>query len=85
MKKRYLGIDYGSKRIGLSYADEVGIAFPLPAANEKSVEERIDHIRRVIKERGILEIVVGYPVNMDGTEGFKCKEVEGFIGLIEGE
>ena len=37
----YLGIDYGSKRIGLSYADELGMAFPLPAATDEDLASRL--------------------------------------------
>ena len=77
---RYLGIDYGEKRIGLSFADELGIAIPVPAilGSDKWVE-----IANVIKERKIDTLVVGYPYNMDGTIGFKAKEVDVFIAELE--
>ena len=80
---RYLGIDYGEKRIGLSYGDELGIAISLPAAVEDLFEKRLSTIARVIKERKIDELVVGYPYNMDGTVGFKAKEVDRFIEKLE--
>lgn len=76
----YLGVDYGEKRIGLSYADELGIAVPIPAAMGKS---KWDIIASVIKERKVDELVVGYPFNMDGTIGFKAKEVDVFIKDLE--
>ncbi len=79
----YLGLDWGEKRIGLSYADEVGIAVPLPAAIAKSKEGRLLHIESIIKERKIDEIVCGYPLNMNGSIGFKAKEVDAFILEIE--
>lgn len=79
----YLGIDWGEKRIGLAFADEVGIAVPLPAAVAASKKERLRHIEQIIQERRIHEIVVGYPLNMDGTVGFKAKEVDVFIDAIE--
>lgn len=75
----YLGIDYGEKRIGLSFADELGIAVPLEAATGKTLRERLEAIGHVIKERRIEAVVVGYPYNMDGTVGFKAREVDGFI------
>ena len=40
----YLGIDWGEKRIGLAYADETGVAIPLQAAVEKSLQARLQHI-----------------------------------------
>lgn len=79
----YLGIDYGERRIGLSYADELGIAFPLPSANQNTLELRLDHIRKQIKERRTNTIVVGYPYNMDGSVSQKALEVDKFIANLE--
>ena len=79
----YLGLDWGEKRIGLAYADEIGIAMPLPAAAAKSKEERLLYIESILKTRNIDEIVCGYPLNMNGSVGFKAKEVDAFILEIE--
>lgn len=79
----YLGIDWGEKRIGLAYADEVGIALPLPAAVAASKKERMRHIEAMIQQRRSQVLVVGYPLNMDGTVGFKAKEVDVFIQELE--
>lgn len=78
----YLGIDWGEKRIGLAYADEVGIAVPLPAAVAASKKARLQHVEQMIKERRIDEIVCGYPLNMNGSVGFKAREVDVFIEEI---
>lgn len=80
---RCLGIDYGEKRIGLAYGDELGVATPLPAAVESTLEERMAHVAEVIQIRKITELVVGYPYNMDGSVGFKAKEVDAFIEKLE--
>lgn len=80
----FLAIDYGSRRIGLAHGDsELGIAMPVPAATEPDFEQRVAHIGREIRERRIGTLVVGYPVNMDGSHGFKTKEVDEFIALLE--
>jgi putative Holliday junction resolvase len=79
----YLGIDWGEKRIGLAHADEVGIAVPLPAAVASTKKARLQHIEEMIKQRRIHELVCGYPLNMDGSVGFKAKEVDVFIGEME--
>jgi putative holliday junction resolvase len=79
----FLGIDYGAKRWGLSFGDELGLALPLPAAVSATVEERFAQIARVIADRRIAELVVGYPYNMDGTAGFKAREVDAFITELE--
>lgn len=75
----YLGIDWGEKRIGLAYADEIGIAMPLQAAVAASKKERMRHIESMITQRRAQELVVGYPLNMNGSVGFKAKEVDEFI------
>lgn len=80
---RCLGIDYGERRIGLAYGDELGVATPLPAAVERTAEERMGHIAELIRARGITDLVVGYPYNMDGSIGFKAEEVDAFIAQLE--
>jgi putative holliday junction resolvase len=80
---RFLGIDYGERRIGLAYGDEIGVATPLKAAVQAAREERVDYIAEVVKLRRIEKLVVGYPYNMDGTVGFKAREVDGFIAMLE--
>lgn len=79
----YLGIDWGEKRIGLAQADELGIALPLPAAIAASKKERMRHIEAMIQQRKAEALVVGYPLNMDGSVGFKAKEVDIFINELE--
>ena len=74
----YLGIDWGEKRIGLAFADSLGIAVPLPAAVASTKQARMQQIEAAITERKIEALVVGYPLNMDGSVGFKAKEVEAF-------
>jgi putative Holliday junction resolvase len=78
-----LGIDYGEKRIGLSFDDSLGLAVPIGAAVEPSEEKRFAHIQTVIRERRIETLVVGMPYNMDGSSGFKAKEVEAFIEQLK--
>lgn len=78
-----LGIDYGHKRIGLAYADsDIGVAVPIAAANESLYEDRLKRIAEEIKLRRIDKIVVGYPLNMDGSVSQKAKEVDGFIAEL---
>lgn len=78
-----LGIDYGEKRIGLSFGDTLGLAVPIPAAIEPSVEKRFLQIGSVIRDREIEKLVVGMPYNMDGSSGFKAKEVDEFIAELK--
>jgi putative Holliday junction resolvase len=78
-----LGIDYGERRIGLSFGDDLGVALPLPALIEASFDQRLEGMTDVVKEKGITDLVVGYPYNMDGSIGFKAQEVDRFIEKLE--
>jgi len=79
---RCLGIDYGTRRIGLSYGDEIGVATPLPALVQAISKQRWATLSDVVQKRGITELVLGYPYNMDGTTGFKAKEVDAFADKL---
>lgn len=82
---RCLGIDYGEKRIGLAYGDELGLALPLPALVQPDKAQRLDALRRLARERRVTDLVVGYPYNMDGSVGFKAREVDAFIAELTTE
>ncbi len=73
---RFLGIDYGTRRIGLAIGDELGVATPIPALVEPDLAARRLALAAVVKQRRIDEIVIGYPLNMDGTAGYKAKETD---------
>jgi putative holliday junction resolvase len=80
-----LGIDYGERRIGLSFGDELGVATPLPALIDADAEKRWAELGRIIRQRRITDLVLGYPLNMDETEGFKAKEVDAFAARLKKE
>lgn len=73
---RCLGIDYGTRRIGLSYGDELGVATPLPAITEADPARRRARLADVVRQRRVTDIVIGHPLNMDDTAGPKAKEAE---------
>jgi len=80
---RCLGIDYGAKRVGLSFGDDIGVATPLPALLEAEPEKRWASLALLVKARRITDFVIGYPFNMDGSAGFKAKEVDVFAARLE--
>ena len=82
---RFLGIDYGTRRIGLATGDELGIATPIPALVEADAAARRKALAAVVKTRRIQEIVLGLPLNMDGSSGFKAKETEAFAEELRAE
>ena len=79
---RCLGIDYGTRRIGLGYGDDIGVATPLPALVQADAARRWEELGKIVRERRITDLVLGYPYNMDGTAGFKAKEVDAFAGEL---
>lgn len=80
---RCLGIDYGTKRVGLAHGDEVGVATPLPALIDTDPSVRWTKLGEAIRQRRITDLVVGYPFNMDGSAGFKAKEVDAFVARLK--
>ncbi len=79
---RILGIDYGTKKIGLAISDETNtIALPLSVidANENSINE----IKRILEENNVEKIVVGLPITLSGTKGKRALETEEFIDRLK--
>ena len=67
---RYLAIDLGEKRTGLAVGDDVtGIASPLDVIHTAGAQERFKQLERAIDEQGPDALVLGVPLNMDGSEG----------------
>jgi putative Holliday junction resolvase len=80
-----LGIDYGTKRMGLAWSDELGIALPLKTIPGVDSKGCWDELRQVVEERRISRFVVGYPLHMDGTVGKRAKEVDQFVSRLQDE
>ena len=82
---RCLGIDYGTKRVGLAHGDEIGVATPLPALIDADEAVRWKKLGELIRARRFTDLVLGYPYNMDGSVGFKAKEVDAFAARLKAE
>ena len=82
-KSRLIGVDMGSKRVGLSISDENRkIATPLKTVDYENIQLLIVEIEKIINENNIDGIVYGNPKNMDGTEGSSSQSVKDKIKLI---
>jgi putative Holliday junction resolvase len=81
---KYLGIDYGEKRIGLSLSDELGcLAFPFKIIiNDK---QAFDAIHNICGEENVIEIILGHSVNSEGQDNLIMIEVEKIKQRIEKE
>ena len=78
-------MDYGTKNIGLACSDELGITVrPLPSVRLVSRRDFVMRLRLTIRENEIQELVIGIPLNMNGSAGFAVKKVERFIEALKG-
>ena len=76
---RLLGIDYGKKNIGFAICDEnKKVATPLEILQKSKFEVLIEQINQIIKENDIKGIVIGNPINMDGSLGKSSQSVNDF-------
>ena len=70
IKLRFLGLDLGSKRIGVSICDEKQlIATPFKTIHKTNTNVLVDKLKIIIEENKIGGIIIGNPINMDGSEG----------------
>ena len=83
-KCRLIGLDLGSKRIGVSICDDKQlIATPLKTINRNSLEDLVDELKLIINENNIKGIIVGNPLNMDGSQGRAAQSVKDTTENIE--
>ena len=69
-KSRLLGLDLGSKRIGVAICDEdLSVATPFKTIKKANLDTLIKELKLIIVENNIEGIVVGNPINMDGSLG----------------
>ena len=83
-KCRLIGLDLGSKRIGVSICDEKQlIATPLKTINRNTLNELITELKEIIDENDIKGIIIGNPLNMDGSSGRSAQSVKDTSQKIE--
>ena len=81
---RIMGLDVGSKTIGVAISDELGLtAQGLKTIQRKSRDEDLKEIERLVEEFEIVKMVVGLPKNMNGTLGMQAEKVFQWIKVIE--
>lgn len=78
--KRLMGLDVGDRRIGVALTDITGsIAYPETVIVRKRREDVFSAIGRLAEEKKVGEVVVGLPINMDGTHGERTEKVLEFV------
>ena len=85
-KCRLIGLDLGSKRIGVSICDEKQlIATPYKTIHKSKNDELIEELKNIIQENDIKAIIIGYPLNMDGSAGSSAQSVNDVSKNIDKE
>ncbi len=83
---RLIGLDLGSKRIGVSICDEKRlVATPFKTIDVEKLSNTIDILKNIISENNIKGIIVGYPINMDGSKGPSSQSVIDKVERISNE
>jgi putative Holliday junction resolvase len=81
-----LGIDHGSKRIGLAVSDPSGmVALPAGTLESRGFERDLAAIRQVVEARQVERIVVGLPIHMDGRRGHQAEAAQKFAERLAEE
>ncbi len=81
---RVLGIDYGTRRVGLALSDPLGIiAQPIDAVKQSS--ELMAEIRQVVERERVHTVVVGMPLNLKGQAAQTAQEVQKFVEQLRAE
>lgn len=81
---KYLGLDLGTKTLGLAIADEkVLISSPLKTIKYNNIDELIEEVLSIIEEKKVSRLALGLPKNMDGSLGFAAERSLSFKEKLE--
>lgn len=81
---RLIALDYGERRIGVAASDPLGVtAQPVTVIERESLEADLAAIQALVKRQGAERIVLGLPLNMDGTAGPQARRVRRFAARLK--
>lgn len=81
---RLMGVDLGTKTIGLALSDvSRSVASPLETIKRTKFTADAGRLIALAKEHGVVALVFGLPLNMDGTEGPRCQSTRAFVRNLE--
>ncbi len=82
--KKFMALDYGNSRIGIAFSDDVAtIAFADKVYQSRGREKDLEYLSSYAKENGVTRIVIGLPLNADGTESEMSARVKEFGNALE--
>ncbi len=83
LRTRFLGVDYGTVRVGLAVSDrDRKIASPLATYRRRGRQADAAHFQEVAEREEIGGLIVGLPIHFDGSEGLKAAEARAFGGWL---
>lgn len=75
-----MGLDYGKKTLGVAISDEAGItAQPVTTVKRTSLKKDLEELKTLIEDYSVTSIIVGLPVNLDGTMSEQSRNVLKFV------
>lgn len=81
---RYLGLDLGTKTLGLAITDKLGtISSPLKVLRYQEIDELIKELMEIVEQEHVDELVLGLPKNMNGSLGFAAERSLNFKAKLE--
>ena len=81
---RIMAIDYGDARTGVAISDPTGLLAGFTTViHSRKPEQVAEELAALVKAHGAEELVLGFPRNMDGTEGPRAEKCREFAGLVE--
>lgn len=87
MKERWMGLDYGTKTVGIAVSDDLGITAQgletVTRKSNKKLRQTLARIESLIKEYEVEKIVLGLPKNMNNTLGQRAEETLEFQAMLE--
>ena len=83
---RLIGLDLGTKRIGIAICDDKRkIASPYKTIEYKNMDYLVNELKNIIKDNNIFAVVIGNPINMDGSFGKSAQSINDKAKVIEKE
>ena len=80
---RILGIDFGGNRTGIAISDPMGWMAQGLEVVSGGMKAAAARITQIVSQYGAKKVVVGYPINMDGTSGFMAERADDFIAILK--
>jgi len=82
--KRVMGVDFGEVKIGIALSDPLKIiSSPYLTINRKKTPDYISEIKKIVLEKEVESIVVGYPLTLSGNKSKQTQNTEKFINQLE--